>query len=71
MAYPKHPKGPAVDRMLLDFASVKEIRSHLRVGCEMVQQRAARLGMTKHWITREERELLNTRREVQRKLLAL
>ena len=54
MAYPGHPKSSAVDAMLLDFRSIKEIHMELGVSKEMVHHRIANTNLRKVYLTPDE-----------------
>lgn len=69
MSYPRHPKGDAITKLLLEMRSNKYIASTLRVDLQTVRNQAERLGLLKLGLTREERLWLADKRGVDRKVV--
>lgn len=69
MSYPRHPKGEAICRMLMEMRSNKTISLELRVPVEVVRNQADRLGLLRIGLTKEERLWLAEKRGIDRKLV--
>ncbi len=68
MSFPRHPKGEAITKMLLEMRSNKYIASTLRVDLQTVRNQAERLGFLKLGLTRDERLWLAAKRGIDPKL---
>ena len=69
MSYPRHPKGEAIRRMLMEMRSHKTISLELRVPVEVVRNQADRLGILRVGLTKEERLWLADKRGIDRRLV--
>lgn len=62
MAFPRHPKGAQIDRMLWEFRQVKLIQKETKVHSSVIINRASQLGLKFYRITEEERRLIEDHR---------
>lgn len=68
MSHPPHPKSAKITKALMEMRQYKQIESDLRVPVAVIRNQAARLGMVRVPLTREERLWIAEKRGIDRKL---
>lgn len=69
MSHPLHPKAAEITKALMEMRPFKRIETELRVPVMLVRNQAARLGMMRVPLTREERLWIGEKRGIDRKLV--
>jgi hypothetical protein len=64
MSYPQNPKTPAIQRMLMEMKSSKEIHLALRVSGKEICDQAQALKLRRVYLTADERKVIGERRKM-------
>jgi hypothetical protein len=62
VSYPQNPKTPAIQRLLMQMRSSKEIHLELRVSSKEICDQAQALKLRRVYLTPEERKLIAAKR---------